>query len=112
VRFFLTQTPPNRWDAQASLPLNAPTRAGQPLTLRFWARSRTASRMAAVFEQKKPPYAKALHKEIDLTREWSEYRFDFTARAHAAGEAAVRFQLGYGPGEIEMAGVRLEPRLD
>jgi endo-1,4-beta-xylanase len=77
--------------------------------VRAWARSPDKARIGFMVEQASPPNTKFVETTVRLTPEWKEYRFaGYAPRDYMLGEAQLTFFLGYGPGTVELAGVRVE----
>jgi hypothetical protein len=108
VRVTLTQTPENYWNIQLKQDLVAPVNEGQVFRLHFFARSPQSSRVSAVFEQNREPFSKALSVPTSLTPQWKEFALVFKTPAYPANGSGVRFQLGFAPGVVEIADIRLE----
>ncbi|MBC8102215.1 MAG: endo-1,4-beta-xylanase [Cytophagales bacterium] len=108
IRVTLTQTPDNYWKIQLGQNLATPVQDGQVLRLHFFARSSQNSRVAAVFEQTALPNSKALNAPFTLSPRWKEYALVFKTPACAANGSGVRFQLGFAPGVVDLADIRLE----
>ena len=84
-------------------------KAGEPVSLRFWARADAPAKIAGMLEQNAAPYDKIVEGEADLTTEWKP--FDWSGkvpRDFEAGSTRLTFHLGYGAAKIELAGVQLE----
>jgi GH35 family endo-1,4-beta-xylanase len=105
------RAPTNFWDEEISETVAQPLTDGESLTLHFWACSATANRIAVVIERAGAPYDKILSQQIDLTPTWTEYTIPVIGKAFPEG-AALRFQLGFASGSVQIAGERLEdPRI-
>jgi hypothetical protein len=96
------------WYVQSIYTLKEPLAQGQPLTLRFWARSSDSKTIVVVFEQNYEPYEKDLAQRVPLTPEWKQYSYSFiTTRAYDSGKSKLGFQIGETTGDFEFTGVEL-----
>jgi GH35 family endo-1,4-beta-xylanase len=102
--------PANSWDAQLSLAVNKPVRAGDVILAAFWARRVAASGEFGeaytefVFERNSDPYTKSAAYLAVLGPEWKRFFVGFAAvEASDAGRAGVNFRIGYEPQTIEIA---------
>jgi GH35 family endo-1,4-beta-xylanase len=101
------------WDLLLLQSFAGALRRGDAVCLRAWARSPDRCRLAFVAERSAPPHPKCIYQRVRLGPEWAEYRFMGRAEQDAApGESRVVLFLGYDPGVIEVAGVRVENRGD
>lgn len=89
-------------------PVGVALKKGQPLVLRIWMRAAAHNQVGAFLEEVNAPYAKSLSQVLTLTPEWREYEVRGTSLAdYPADGSRIIFHLGYAPGTIEIAGVRL-----
>ncbi len=88
--------------------LDLSAKTGQRLKLQFWARSPQSLKTAAMIQQSKDPWSKAISQEFTLSPGWKQYEVsDASKLGFASGEAEVMFSLAYGNGVIEIGQVRL-----
>jgi endo-1,4-beta-xylanase len=100
-------TPP--WQIQLSRAVGPAVAKGDYLRLRFRARSATRSRVMVILERASEPWTKWLSQPFLLTPRWQDYALvRVMPDALPADFAAVRFQLGFGAGEVDLADVELE----
>ena len=91
----------------ASLPVRGPLAAGRTVLFSARMRSPDAVRLAVALEEGAPPYPKAFLETLRLAPEWRTVRFaGVVPRDFAAPRLAL--WLGYGPGRVELADVRLD----
>jgi endo-1,4-beta-xylanase len=108
----LESTPPTDsepWSVVLNQQLRGQVFRGEAVYVRAWARSPDKARIGFMVEQASPPHSKFVDAAVRLTPEWKEYRFaGYAPRDFNIGEAQLVFFLGYGPGTVELAGVRVE----
>ncbi|NOY80068.1 MAG: hypothetical protein GXP31_03585 [Kiritimatiellaeota bacterium] len=76
---------------------------------RAWVRSSQRARVAFVVEEAKAPYRKSIFQMVRLGPEWKSVVFAGVAeRTFKPGELQAKLFLGYDPGTVEIAGVRVE----
>jgi len=86
-----------------------PIASGDVVYFRALMRSATRSRVGVMYERASEPFSKHLSALAVLTPEWKEYRFAAPMpRSFQPGAAQLTLFLGYGPGEVELANVRVE----
>ena len=94
------------WSAQWTQPFGAALRAGEPITLKFWARSPQSLKMVVNLEDS-VKYQKFFTREIALTPDWKEYEMTGQSNAnYGAGGAQLDVFVGGQIGQIEVANVR------
>ena len=95
------------WTIQLQAVPDAPIANNQVMLLKFWGRSKTKSVSTAIYEMHRDPYVKTLNVGVGLSPTWKEYAYVITSPAYPPQGYAVNFQLGFGKGEAEFAGIRL-----
>lgn len=81
---------------------------GSLIGVKFWARSQTVPRLAAVFQQAVDPYDKVISAPASLTADWQQYTFyGVTKTELAAGGSNFEFHLGYGNGDVDIANIQV-----
>ncbi len=76
---------------------------------RAWVRSPQRCRVAFVVEEAKAPYRKSIFQVVRLGPAWKRVVFaGLAGRAFKPGELQAKLFLGYDPGTVEIAGVRVE----
>ncbi len=81
---------------------------GSLIGVKFWARSQTVPRLTAVFQQSVDPYDKTMSAPASLTANWQQYTFyGVTKTDFAAGASNFEFHLGFGKGDVDIAGVQV-----
>ena len=96
------------WDIQVRQPVEAFLEQGDRLQLKLWMRSPESCQVSAFVEIAKDPWTKSLNDTVTLTPEWKEYEITGKClQAYSAGEVHFGMHLGFGPGTIEIAGLRL-----
>jgi hypothetical protein len=122
ARVTVTRKPAEFQRVQIRRKLAKATGEGQTLTLRFWSRSLAETtahagnnwqtpkpgRVSAFVGERNAVYTKAFFVTVTPGPVWKEHVFTFTAPAYQPGQAEARLLLGYEPGRIEIAGLRLE----
>ena len=76
-------------------PCPSPTRAGQWLRFRFWARSANGSLIGLIHELNVPPDNKARDTTVKLPADWKEFSFTYQSLAWAPRASALRVRLGF-----------------
>lgn len=81
---------------------------GSLIGVKFWARSQTVPRLTAVFQQAVDPYDKTISAPAPLTADWQQYTFyGVTQTDFAAGASNFEFHLGFGNGDVDIAGIEV-----
>jgi GH35 family endo-1,4-beta-xylanase len=103
------KTGANPWDHSVGQVSTARIYPGDTVYFRALMRSPTRSRVGVMYEQATEPHTKYLSTLALLTPEWKEYKFAAAvAKGFAPGAAKLTLFLGYGPGTVEIADVRVE----
>ena len=110
VRCEIKTLPRNRWDVQFQFRTTRKLAKGEVLWARFFARTVNArtetgeGRICAIFEKAGPPHDKSLGRDLDLSREWTEYFLPFASIAdYDAGQAGTGFHMGLLEQAVEIA---------
>lgn len=110
VRCEIKTRPPNRWDAQFQFRVTRSIAKGEVLWARFFARTVDArtetgeGRVCVIFEKSGPNHDKSLSRDLDLSREWTEYFLPFQSVAgYDTGQAGTGFHLGLLEQTVELA---------
>lgn len=81
---------------------------GHRVVMKAWMRSAEGCKVLAFLEIAKDPYTKSISDIVELAPDWKEYSFAGTClHDYSPGEASAGFHLGFKPGMIEIADVRL-----
>jgi len=109
LRIEIKQATDTPWRIQLSRDVAPAIAKGDHLRLRFRARSATRSPVAAVLERASEPWTKWINQVMALTPEWQTYAMVTVAPVDLPADfTAMRFQLGFAPGVVELADIRLE----
>ena len=110
VRCEIKTRAPNRWDVQFQFRTMRRVAKDEVLWARFFARTVDAraetgeGRINAIFEKSAPNHDKSLSRELDLSREWTEYFLPFRSVAdYEAGQAGTGFHLNLLEQTVEIA---------
>ncbi len=99
------------YNVQLSLPTSASARAGDLLAVRFYLRRPLWSppaRADFVFERAGGDYQKSIVYPVEAGLRWRRVDILFvSSQNYTAGEAHVNFRLGFGPQELELAGLQV-----
>ncbi len=100
------------WEVQLLMNNPGPLAAGDVLLATLYLRcqeSMTGECLADVkFELARPDYTNQMHTKISAASDWKRFDIPFKlARGFAPDEARLTFQLGYGPQQVDIAGVEL-----
>ncbi|HEX8236263.1 MAG TPA: endo-1,4-beta-xylanase [Abditibacteriaceae bacterium] len=97
------------WSVQVGQPVRQFVGRNDAVYFRGWMRSPTRTRIGVIYEMGREPHTKYLREVVKLTPEWKEYRFlGYVDQPFQSEESQFKFFLGYEPGTVEIAGVRLE----
>jgi hypothetical protein len=97
------------WAVQLAQYIPSEVPSGQKFRCHFWARSKTKNKAYLVYEMAKKPYTKDFKQEFLLTPEWKEYNVIMTThQAYPARGSSVKYQVAFGPGEIEINGFEVK----
>ena len=109
VRLEVTPKPEDKpWTVSLNQPLAVALKKDEPLLMALWMRSPEKARAGLFVEQVAPPHEKLLTAEVPLGPEWKQFYFAGKAtKDYAPGAARLNFHLAYGPGTIEIAGIRM-----
>ena len=100
----------NRWDVQFQFRITRRVAKDEVLWVRFFARTVDAhaetgeGRISVTFEKAGPNHDKSLSRELDLSREWTEYFLPFQSVAdYDADQAGTGFHLSLLEQTVELA---------
>ena len=97
------------WSIQVGQKCQGYVRRGEAIYFRAWLRSPDRCRISFIYELGEAPHSKSVSQMVTLKPEWKEYRFMGRARqGFRSGQSQAKFFLGYDPGTVEIAGVRVE----
>lgn len=104
--------PARTWGAQYSISTIAPIDKDDVLLAVFWARGIESSDETGevfsefIFERNGDPWTKSATYPIAVTGEWKQFFVPFRCvETYGAGEASVKFRLGYDPQTIQIGGL-------
>lgn len=102
------------WDAQFSINTAQAVSAGDVLLAEFWAKGVQSSGEAGevysefIFERNGSPWTKSVSYPIVVVDQWKRFFVPFKCvEDYSAGQAAIRFRLGYDPQTIQIGGLQL-----
>lgn len=104
----------NSWDIQFTIKTNAAILKDDVLLAVFWVRGIESSdetgevRTEFIFEQDSDPWTKSVTHPLVAVGDWKQYFLPFKSEAdYSAGDAAVKFRLGYSPQTIQIGGLQV-----
>ena len=111
IRAQITTTPGmNAWESRLTTARTASAvEKGARLGVRFWARSPQSLQITVIYQMALTPHTKAISRNVTLSPGWKEFRLLGRAVDGYAPDASnFEFHLGFAPGTVEIAGVRVE----
>ena len=110
IRATITNNPSQIYNVQLTESYNTSVAKDDILLVDFWVRSigSQPGTVTVTAESEGPPYDKSFFRAVSAPTEWTRVQIPFTShRDYAAGEAAIKMQLGHGNQTIEFADVHL-----
>ncbi len=97
------------WIVELRQPNTTAIVPGDVVTFRAWMRSPTSSRVGVYYEMAGEPHTKFMKGVFLLRPEWKQYRLAAQIpQSFPIGHARLSLYLGYAPGVVEIADVRME----
>ena len=110
VCFTLEEAEGQAWDYQL-LQRGFALEPGEHYVLSFWGNSTNGQPVGIAVNQGHEPWqAVGLKQRVPLAPRWGYYEVPFTASDLAGGDLSLSFNLGYEPGRLWLADVRLRSR--
>lgn len=104
----------NRWDIQLNLGISTNVEKNDILLAVFWAKGIESCDETGevyselLFERSTDPWTKSVSHSITVIGEWRQFFIPFTCKEdYSAGQASIRFRLGYKPQTIQFGGLEL-----
>lgn len=109
VRFSLSPQPgADAWSIAMRREIPVAIKKGDPLLLRFWARSPESLSLGAFIETGGPEYAKSMAQTLALSPAWKQYEVRGAALDdYGVGKLTLTLHLASGRGVIELSDLRL-----